>query len=81
MEQPLLVPVLNEVAKATGIPLNSNDTTFYVGYETIIVQDQATINRIPEAIFSYFNRNAVHDEEHYGMPLDQVVEIGAQLRV
>jgi KUP system potassium uptake protein len=81
MEQPLLLPVLNEVAKATGIPLNSNDTTFYVGHENIVVQDQATINRIPEAIFSYFNRNAVHDEEHYGMPLDQVVEIVAQLRV
>jgi KUP system potassium uptake protein len=81
MEQPLLLPVLNAVAKASGIPLNSNDTTFYVGYENIIVQDQATISRIPEAIFSYFHRNALHDEEHYGMPLDQVVEIGAELRV
>jgi KUP system potassium uptake protein len=81
MEEPLLCPVLREAAKSTGIPLDSNDTTFYVGYETIIVQDQSTIGRIPEAIFSYFNRNALHDEEHYGMPLDQVVEIGAQLRV
>jgi K+ transporter len=81
MEQPLLLPVLNELAKATGIPLNSPDTTFYFGYENIVVQGQATINRIPEAIFSYFHRNAVHEEEQYGMPLDQVVEIGAQLRV
>jgi KUP system potassium uptake protein len=81
MEEPLLLPVLHEAAKATGIPLDSNDTTFYVGYETIVVQDQATINRLPEALFSYFNRNALHDEEHYGIPLDQVVEIGAQLRV
>jgi KUP system potassium uptake protein len=81
MEQPLLLPVLNEVAKAINIPLNSSDTSFYVGYENIVVEDQATINRISEAIFSYFNRNALHDEEHYGMPLDQVVEIVAQLRV
>jgi KUP system potassium uptake protein len=81
MEEPLLLPVLHDAAKATGIALDSKDTTFYVGYETIIVQDQATINRIPEVIFSYLKRNAVHDEEHYGMPLDQVVEIGAQLRV
>jgi KUP system potassium uptake protein len=81
MESPLVIPVLQEAAKATGIALDSTDTTFYVGYENIIVQDQATINRIREAIFSYFNRNAVHDEEQYGMPLDQVVEIGAQLRV
>jgi KUP system potassium uptake protein len=81
MEEPRLLPVLREAAKATGIPLDSTDTTFYVGYETIIVQDELSINRIPEALFSYFNRNALHDEEQYGMPLDQVVEIGAQLRV
>ena len=73
--------MLHEAAKATGIPLDSNDMTFYAGYETIIVQDQAIINRIPEAIFAYFHRNALHDEEHYGIPLDQVVEISAQLRV
>lgn len=81
MEEPRLLPVLRTAATATGIPLDSNDTTFYVGYETVIVQDRSVISRIPEAIFSYFNRNALHDEEHYGIPVDQVVEIGAQLRV
>ena len=68
-------------AQASGIPLDSTDTTYYVGHETIVVHDEATINRIPEAIFSYLNRNAVHDERRYGMPLDQVVEIGAQVRI
>ncbi len=81
MEEPLLLPVLHQAAQATGIPLDAADTTFYVGHETILVHDEATINRIPEAIFSYLNRNAVHDERHYGMPLDQVVEIGAQIRI
>src|SRR6516164_9819869 len=81
MEEPRLLPVLNDVAKSTGIPLTAKDTTFYIGYENIIVEDQSRINRLPEAIFSYFNRNALHDEEHYGLPLEQVVEIIAQLRV
>jgi KUP system potassium uptake protein len=81
MEEPLLLPVLHRAAQASSIPLDSSDTTYYVGHETIIVHDEATINRIPEAIFSYLNRNAVHDERRYGMPLDQVVEIGAQLRI
>lgn len=81
MEEPRLCPVLQAAAKATGIPLDSADTTFYVGYETVVVEDETKLNRIPEAIFSYLNRNALHDEEHYGMPVDQVVEIGAQLRV
>jgi KUP system potassium uptake protein len=81
MEEPRLIPVLNEVAKAACIPLDSRDTTFYVGYETIVVENETNINRIPMAIFSYLNRNAHHDEENYGVPVDQVVEIRSQLRV
>jgi KUP system potassium uptake protein len=81
MEEPLLLPVLQQAAQASGILLDLANTTFYVGHETIIVHDEAAINRIPEAIFSYLNRNAVHDERRYGMPLDQVVEIGAQIRI
>ena len=76
-----LLPVLRQAAEASGIPLALAETTFYVGHETIIVHDEATINRIPEVIFSYLNRNPVHDERRYGMPLDKVVEIGAQIRI
>jgi KUP system potassium uptake protein len=79
MEEPLLLPVLEAAARAHGIPLNPAETTFYVGHETIVVRDEATFNRIPEAIFSYLNRNAVHEEKRYGMPLEQVVEIGTQV--
>jgi KUP system potassium uptake protein len=81
MEEPLLLPVLHRVAQASGIPLDAADTTYYVGHETVVMHDETTINRIPEAIFSYLNRNAVHDEQRYGMPLDKIVEIGAQIRI
>jgi K+ transporter len=37
------------------------------------------IHRVPEAIFSYLNRNAVHEMRRYGMPMQQVVEIGTQI--
>jgi KUP system potassium uptake protein len=81
MEEPLLLPVLRRATQASGIRLDLTETTFYVGHETILVRDEATINRIPQAIFSYLNRNAIHDERRYGMPLDQIVEIGAQVRI
>jgi K+ transporter len=57
------------------------DTSYYVGHETIVVKDEARLNRIPEAIFSYMNRNAVHEEKRFGMPLAQVVEIGTQIDI
>jgi K+ transporter len=44
-----------------------------------VASEAGSINRIPEMIFSYLNRNAVHEERHYGMPTDQIVEIGTQI--
>jgi KUP system potassium uptake protein len=81
MEEPLLLPVLEAVTRAHGIVLNPAETTYYIGHETIVVKDEATINRIPEAVFSYLNRNAVHEEKRYGMPMNQVVEIGTQIEI
>jgi KUP system potassium uptake protein len=79
MEEPHLLPVLREVSRAEGLDIDFDSATYYVGHETIVASDAGSINRIPEMIFSYLNRNAVHEERHYGMPTDQVVEIGTQI--
>jgi KUP system potassium uptake protein len=79
MEEPLLMPVLHAVAQAEGIPFEPNDATYYIGHETIVASDAGNMSRIPEAIFSYLNRNAVHEERRYGMPAEQIVEIGTQI--
>jgi KUP system potassium uptake protein len=81
MEQPRLCPALHAAADKLGIPFDPADTTYYVGHETIVVKDEAKLNRIPEAFFAYMSRNAVHDERRFGMPLAQVVEIGAQIDI
>jgi K+ transporter len=81
MEQPRLLPVLEGVTAAHGISCNAAEAAYYIGHETIVVRDEATINRIPEAIFSYLNRNAIHEEKRYGMPMNQVVEIGTQIEI
>jgi KUP system potassium uptake protein len=79
MEEPLLVPVLRAVAQAERIPFDPDNATYYIGHETIVATNEGSLNRIPEAIFSYLNRNAVHEERRYGMPTEQIVEIGTQI--
>jgi KUP system potassium uptake protein len=79
MEDPHLVPVLREVAQAEQPPLNFDSATYYIGHETIVASDEGVISRVPESIFSYLSRNAVHEERRYGMPADQIVEIGTQI--
>lgn len=78
MEEPLLLPVLRAVSLNAHIPLDADDATYYIGHETIIAKDGG-LQRVPEAIFSYLNRNAVHEERRYGMPSQQIVEIGTQI--
>jgi len=79
LEEPHLLPVLRAVSQAKGLSLDFDSATYYVGHETIVASEAGNINRIPQMIFSYLNRNAVHEERHYGMPTDQIVEIGTQI--
>ena len=79
MEEPLLIPVLRDVTLATQPSLDFDNATYYIGHETIVASDEGVISRVPEAIFSYLNRNAVHEERRYGMPAGQIVEIGTQI--
>jgi KUP system potassium uptake protein len=78
MESPLMLPLLAKVAHSGQIPFQVNDATYYIGHETIIAKNGG-LHRVPEAIFSYLNRNAVHEERRYGMPPQQIVEIGTQI--
>jgi K+ transporter len=78
MEEPLLLPVLRGVSRIGAIPFDVDDATYYIGHETIMAK-KGGLHRIPEAIFSYLNRNAVQEERRYGMPAGQVVEIGTQI--
>ena len=79
MEEPNLIPVLRSVVEREHIPLDFDDATYYIGHETIVAGDEGVLSRVPETIFSYLNRNAVHEERRYGMPSDQIVEIGTQI--
>jgi KUP system potassium uptake protein len=83
MEDPSLLPVLRALAQSEAIALDPDNATYYIGHETIVAKgkDAMSISRIPEAIFSYLNRNAVHEDRRYGMPTDQIVEIGAQISI
>jgi KUP system potassium uptake protein len=78
MENPLLLPLLQKLTLSGQIPFQVHDATYYIGHETIIAKNGG-LHRVPEAIFSYLNRNAVHEERRYGMPSQQIVEIGTQI--
>jgi KUP system potassium uptake protein len=79
MEDPHLLPVLRTVSQTGNTPFEFENATYYIGHETIVAGDDGVISRVPEVIFSYLSRNAVHEERRYGMPTEQIIEIGAQI--
>ncbi len=81
MEKPLLVPFLRELAGAEQIPLDPDTATFFIGHSEITPHEGGRLELIPEAIFAYLKRNAVREEQRYGMPADQVMEIGEQISI
>jgi KUP system potassium uptake protein len=81
MEQPLLIPCLQRLAAEDALPIDVAGATFFIGHSTIVAGHAGELAFIPEAIFAYLKRNAVREEQRYGLPADQVMEIGEQISI
>lgn len=69
-------PHSSRFAEIEQISLDVQGAAYYIGHETIVASDDGANSRVPEAFFSYLNGNATHEERRYGMPANQIVEIG-----
>ena len=81
MEKPLLIPCLRQIAAAEKLPIDLDTATFFIGHATVVADHAGQLSIIPEAIFAYLKRNAVREELRYGLPADQVMEIGEQISI
>ncbi len=74
------VPVLVAGAMAQlRLPIPADDTTYYLGRETLLATGQGEMNRISENLFSFMSRNATSATAFFNLPHERVVEIGIQL--
>ena len=81
MERPH-IPELLAASKSLGCTVDLDDVTYYVGRETLIPrEDGKGLPAWQERIFAVMERNAVHVSDFFGLPTDQVVEIGRQVAI
>jgi KUP system potassium uptake protein len=81
MERPH-IPELLATSKALGCTIDLDDVTYYVGRETVISRgDGKGLPAWQERIFAVMERNALHVSDFFGLPPDQVVEIGRQIAI
>jgi KUP system potassium uptake protein len=75
------VPSLLKLAIGEGIDINVDDATFVLGRETILATERSGMAIWREAIFAFMSRNAGRAAAYFGIPSDQVLEIGSQIEL
>jgi KUP system potassium uptake protein len=81
MEKPV-VPTLLAQCRAKGLKLPLQETTFYLGRETVLTASKAAgMARWRKKLFALMHRNAQSATAFFEIPANRVVELGAQIEV
>ncbi len=76
------IKVILEACKAKGLELKLEEITFFLGKETIIASGRRIGMAVwREKLFGLMARNAYNATSYFGLPADQVMEIGAQVEI
>jgi KUP system potassium uptake protein len=79
-ESPDIVEAL-EAARAHGLALEMDQTTFFLGRETLVPGDQPSLSRWRVALYMWLASNALSPARFYQLPPGRVVELGTQVTI
>ena len=80
-KSPRVPDVLRQFRRLTGIEVGLNETSFFLGRETLIATGRSGIWRWRAALFSFLSRNSHTATEFFGLPPGRVVELGMQIEL
>lgn len=80
METPS-VPKLIDALGRHGLVLETMDTSFFLGRETLIAAGNRGMSRWRKMLFAWMSKNARPATAYFGLPANRVVELGAQLEL
>jgi KUP system potassium uptake protein len=80
MEDPDVPEVLGHL-RQSGVPIDVDDVTFFLGRETIVVGRKKGMAVWREKLFVLMARNAVRATAFFKLPPERVVELGVQVEM
>jgi KUP system potassium uptake protein len=80
MEDPSIPDIMNMI-RGRGIMFRPLDTTYFLGRDTLIVTGASGMARWRKRLFGVMSRNARSATSFFGIPYNQVVELGAQIEL
>jgi KUP system potassium uptake protein len=75
------VPAALHFATLEGLPLEADDTTYFLGRETLISTSAPGMAKWRERLFVLMARNAVRPTGFFRLPPERVVELGVQVEL
>ncbi|MCC6556149.1 MAG: potassium transporter Kup [Polyangiaceae bacterium] len=79
MQTPDVPHVVERLASEHALPIDLDALTYYVGRERLLATGKGEMKQPRERLFAFMSRNAASPDDFYGLPLDQVVEIGLRV--
>jgi len=75
------VPRLLKQCDNLGVSFPPQETTFFLGRETIEITKKRNMSQWRKHLFAWMSRNARDASTHFGVPHNRVIEIGVQLEI
>jgi KUP system potassium uptake protein len=75
------VPEVMKRAATQGLATYRGRTSYFLGRETFIPTGRSNMPRWRRMLFSFLARNARSPTEFFGIPANEVVELGAQIEI
>ncbi len=75
------VPEVMTLAAGRGLAIYRGRTSYFLGRETFIATGRSNMPRWRRVLFAFLARNARSPTEFFGIPANEVVELGAQIEI
>ncbi|MEX2282796.1 MAG: potassium transporter Kup [Gemmatimonadota bacterium] len=80
MEDPN-IPDVMKLVRGKGVMVKPMETTFFLGHDTLITTSRKGMARWRKKLFEIMMKNARSATAYFGIPYNQVVELGAQIEL
>ncbi len=81
MQTPNVPQIMQDASKYYGVPYVPQQTSYFLGRETLLTAGESKMFRWRKALFSSISRNARSATQYFGIPPDRVVELGMQINL
>ena len=75
------VPEILRTARDFGLPFNEMETTYFMGRVTVFPTGDSKMRHWQKGLFAFLARNSGSPAGYFGLPANQVVELGAQIQL